>query len=264
MPSFLARRTITIITTFGLLALGGLAWATIFRIDTPAPRVSPKVHTITPDEMFGVCGFEKQDAPFFTDAEYRRAIAEYERQLGQLQPGDAASERLSGLRDGLKECRENDKNKRHAERAKKSCKSLVKEHAAAQESAWNAVETADGAFKREIVSWGERFRPALEKCLRQMRCRLDSKKDMQEALDVYREFSNELFYMPDFKRMKICGVTVRDLQRWCSAEIGENTTKDICTDPDLIRIALTQLGEYDLPPNFLGLDTGGAVGGHAP
>lgn len=258
------KLTRALLLVAGLVAAGGVAWATIFRLDPDPPRSSPKVGRITPDDMVNSCAFEQQDTPFFTDAEYRNAIAEYEREIGKTQVGDPNLERLSGLREALKECRENDRNKRHAQKASRSCKDLVKEHRTAQEAAWNAVEWANVPFKRDIVSWGDRFKPALEKCMKRMRCRLDSKKDMQEALDVYREFRNNLFNMSGFKSMKICGVTIRDLERWCSTDVGENTVADVCFDTDMIRIALTQLSPYEFPPYIFGGDSGGAVGGNAP
>jgi hypothetical protein len=231
-----------------VVAVSGVAYATIFRIDTTPPRQSPKVGRITPDEMFSVCGFEKSDQPYFLDKEYRDAIREYGLQIHQLDPASPEAKRLQGLQEGLKECRENDRNKRHAERAKKSCKALVREHKAASERAW-AADNAGVAYKSEIMSWGERFREPLEKCLKSMRCRLDNKEDMAEALAVYREVVDEMsgwiLDVKDVEKMKICGVTIRDLRRWCTVDVatdGTTTeTKDICTDPKTIKETLNLL-----------------------
>ncbi len=230
------------------VAVSGVAFATIFRLDPAPPKRSPKIERITPDAMFTICGFEQSDQPFFLDKEYRDAIREYGLQIHQLDPASPEAQRLQGLQEGMKECRENDRNKRHAERAKKSCKALVREHKAASERAW-AADSAGVAFKSEIMSWGERFREPLEKCLKSMRCRLDNKQDMAEALAVYREVVDEMsgwiLDVNGVESMKICGTTIRDLRRWCTIDVGTdgNTTqtKDICTDPKTIADTLNLL-----------------------
>ncbi|MBL9010281.1 MAG: hypothetical protein JNL56_03790 [Alphaproteobacteria bacterium] len=245
----------------------GLASATIFRLDPAPPRVSPKVAALTPDEMFSICGFERQAAPFFTDREYRNAIRDYGLQMHRLDPASPEAQRLAGLQEGLKECRENDRNKRYAEEAKRSCKALVKAHKAASQRAW-AADEAGVAFKSEIMSWGERFREPLEKCLKSMRCRLDNKQDMAEALAVYREVVDEMSgWILDVKgveKMKICGVTIRDLRRWCTVEqstSGNTTTStDICTDAKTMRDTINLLQGLK-PRSFPSPAPGGSVSG---
>ena len=245
----------------------GIASATIFRLDPAPPKVSPKVGALSPDDLVSICAFEKQAAPFFTDREYRNAIHDYGLRIHALDPASQEAQRLTGLQEALKECRENDRNKRYAEEAKRSCKALVKAHKAASDRAW-AADEAGVAFKTEIMSWGERFREPVEKCLKSMRCRLDNKQDMAEALSVYREVVDEMAgWILDVKgveRMKICGVTIRDLRRWCTVEQSSsgNTTisTDICTDAKTMRetINLLQgLKRRSFPPPA----PGGAVSG---
>lgn len=222
---------------------------------------------MTPDMMFSICGFETQDEPFFTDREYQWAIHEYGLEMHKLDPDTDGYKRLAGLQEGMKECRENDRNKRYAKQANRSCKALVKAHKAASERAW-AADNAKVAYKSEIMSWGERFREPLKKCLKSMRCRLNNKQDMAEALSVYREVVDEMHgWILDVKgaeRMKICGVTIKDLRKWCEVEQSTDgkTTQvvDICTDPKTLRDTINLL--QGLRSRSLSSSTpGGLVGG---
>ncbi len=244
-------RLVTVLACLATLS-AGIASATIFRIDTSPPKTSVKVGKLTADEIMSVCAFEKRDDPFFTDKEYQAGIKEYEMAAkGESDAKSPKAQRLQGNIEALKECRENDRNKRHAAKAKRSCKDLVKSHKAASASAWDAVENKT-AYRDEIMSWGERFREPVELCLKSMRCRYNSKKDMAEAVAVYREVVDEMSgWILDVKNvedMHICGTTIRDLKRWCQVETGtdaEGNTKikDICTDPEMMAIALQKLQE---------------------
>lgn len=229
------------------LSLLPSAAAQSFSVPEPAPRSSIKVERITPEMMFEICGFEQQDAPFFLDHEYLRAIAEYNREIGQLPAGSSEATRLAGLRDALKECRENDLNKRYVVEASRSCKALTRAHLEAAARAHAAIDLG-WADPRDVAQWGERFRKPLEKCLKSMRCRLDNRKDMAEALDVYRSvvvtMQGWTMDIDGVNDMKICGVTVRDMQAWCGtdrAKVDDPNNNDICTNPQAISLALRRL-----------------------
>lgn len=223
------------------LAVSTTSLAAAFDAPAPEPRRSIKVERITPDMMAEICGFEQQDKPFFLDNEYRRAIADYSAQIAKLEPGSQEAQRLSGLRDLLNECRENDLNKRSAQRARRSCKDLVREHK--KSSARVEAIIASGNIPRgEVMDWGERFWPPLQKCLDSMKCRLNNSQDMEDALAVYHEVVDEmsgwLLDVQGAESMKVCGATIRDLKKWCKTEVsseGNTTTlKDVCVDPRTI------------------------------
>lgn len=273
----MTHRRFLIRTGLALLAgaaAAGISLATIFNLSNLPPS-SIKVERITPDMMFSICGFEQQDQPFFLDDEYRRAIFEYGAQLLEMDPLSSEAKRIEGLREGLIECRESDRNKRYVKRANRSCKALVRNHKAASERAWALNgENKDGTLKHEIMSWGERFREPLKRCLERMRCRYDNKQDMEEALAVYREVVDEMSgWILDVKGaddMKICGATIRDLKRWCTVEqsTSGNTTqsKDICTDAKTIKDAINLLQSLRrMPPGgWPKVNAGGAIGGGTP
>ena len=229
------RLPLTLVAAF---TAAGVACATSFAVPAPDARRASRVAQITPDQMFEICGFERQDEPFFLDSEYRRALAEYDAQINRGGLPAAQLERLKGLRDGLVECRENDLNKRAAKRAMRSCKDLVREHKAASERAEALIEYGYTS-RGEVMAWGERFRAPLDKCLKSMKCRTENKQDLEETLAVYREVVDEMTgWFQDVKgaeQMKICGSTIRDVKNWCVVEDrpDENNfvkTRDDCKD----------------------------------
>lgn len=234
--------------TFALLA-AGMAEAATIAIDPPPARSSIKVERITPEMMFEICGFERQDAPFFLDNEYRRGIAEFEARIARLDPNSQEANRLSELRDGLNECRENDLNKRYAKRAMRSCRALVRYHGMASTRAENILD-AGYTPKGEVLDWGERFRAPLEKCLKSMRCRLDNQQDLEETLLVYRRIVDQMQgWFIDVKgvdQMKICGSTIRDVRNWCEDHSRPNAdniveVKDRCTDGRALMLTIRLL-----------------------
>jgi hypothetical protein len=221
------------------LAAATTTVAAAFNVPTPEPRRSPKVERISSDDMIEICGFSEQDTPFFLDSEYRRAIKDYTDQISSAPDINApAIERLIQLRSVMEECRENDANKRSAKRAMRSCKDLVREHKAASARA-EYMAQLEGTPRHIMEAWGERFWPPLQKCLDSMRCRLDNKRDMEDALAVYHEVVDEMTgWLLDVKgaeSMKICGATIRDLKKWCKTDVSTagNTTavSDVCVDP---------------------------------
>ncbi|BCW87703.1 hypothetical protein sos41_08330 [Alphaproteobacteria bacterium SO-S41] len=249
----------------------GIASAASFTVPTLEARRSHRVQQITPDQIFEICGFENQDEPFFLDSEYRRALAEYDSQLGRLDIPQAQHDRINGLRDGLAECRENDLNKRAAKRAMRSCKDLVREHKAASERAEAIIEY--GYTPRgEVMSWGERFRAPLDKCLKSMKCRTENKKDLEETLSVYREVVDEMTgWFQDVKgaeKMKICGSTIRDVRNWCEVKDrpDENNivkTRDDCKDGRSLMLTIKLLQNIRIR-TFPTAPPGGAVPVAAP
>ena len=237
----------------------------------------PKTGYLTADQMFGICGFEESPNRQFTDREYSAAYHYYTNlamAAGVEADGDVQRERALGLRDGIVECRERDKAKDAAKKSYASCKALVANHRESVERAWalRARYPTDGALLNEMRRWAEYFRAPLEKCLKSMKCRLDNKQDMQEALDVYREVVDEMHVggvhvLDKGENLQICGVSIRDIKRWCTATTtnseGDEVNKDICTDPDFISIALSQL--YDAmrpsPPPYYDSGVGGVFSG---
>jgi len=234
---------------FAFIAATGAAQAVTIAIEPPPARSSIKVERITPDMMFEICGFEQQDQPFFLDNEYRRAIAELNGRIARGDPNAPETRRIAEIRDALDECRENDLNKRYAQRAMRSCKALVKNHDAAS---MRAEVILDGGYtpKGEVLSWGERFRAPLEKCLKSMRCRLDNKQDLEETLAVYRQLADQMQgWLLDVKgldQMKICGSTMRDIRNWCEAHSqpdrdGTVQVRDMCTDGRTLMLTIQLL-----------------------
>lgn len=244
------------------------ALAESFAVPATEPRRSSRVQRISPDEMFEICGFERQDQPFFLDSEYRHGIADYNQRLLQLDPNTPEAQRLEGLRDGLQECRENDLNKRYAQRAMRSCKALVEAHRAAS---GRAEMILDGGYtpKGEVLAWGERFRAPLEKCLKSLKCRVDNKRDEEEVLSVYRQIVDEmqgwLLDVKGVERMQICGSTVRDVRNWCEVKDrpdADNIIKvrDDCKTPHELMLTIKLLQNIRIR-TFPQPNAGGTIGG---
>ncbi len=243
-----ASRLLQIACVF--IAAVGVAKAASLTIAPPPARSSIKIERVTPDMMFEICGFGEQDTPFFLDAEYRRAINELSDMVARGDPDSPVTERIAGIRDALEECRENDMNKRNARRAMRSCRALVKNHDAASARAEYAIEFGSTP-KKVVLGWGERFRAPLEKCLKSMRCRLDSQKDMDETLAVYRQIVDQMQgWLLDVKgldQMKICGSTIRDIRNWCESRTEgaarSNTVEvtDMCTDGRTLMLTIRLL-----------------------
>ena len=262
------RFVLIVLATF---LVASTAYAASFTVAAPETRRSSRVPQITPDQMFEICGFENQDEPFFLDSEYRRALAEYDAQLGRPELTQAQHEHIAGLRDGLAECRENDLNKRAAKRAMRSCKDLVREHKAASERAETIIEY--GYTPRgEVMSWGERFRAPLDKCLKSMKCRTENQKDLDETLAVYREVVDEMTgWFQDVKgadKMKICGSTIRDVKNWCEVESRPDadnnvTIRDDCKDGRSLMLTIKLLQNIRIR-TFPQSTPGGAISGGAP
>ncbi|MFT3810806.1 MAG: hypothetical protein QM698_12880 [Micropepsaceae bacterium] len=234
---------------FALTAATGAAKAVTITIDPPPARSSIKVERITPDMMFEICGFERQDQPFFLDSEYRRAIADLNQKIWSGDIHSPVTRRLAEIRDALEECREDDMNKRYAKRAMRSCRALVKNHDLASIRAEALLENGYTP-KGVVLDWGERFRPPLEKCLKSMRCRLDNKQDLEETLAVYRQLADQMQgWLLDVKgldQMKICGSTMRDIRNWCEShsqpdQDGMVKVNDICTNGRALMLTIRLL-----------------------
>lgn len=204
------------------------------------PRSSIKVERITPEMMINVCAEQGKDEVVFLDSEYDRAMREIRGRARNAAGNATEVERLNGLVTWLKECKENNRNIRYAQRSKRSCKALLKNHKAAADSAWSAVAEGwpDKYFLEDMNNWRERFREPLEKCLREMPCRMDNRQDMEMAAQLYRQFTYDWFGPATFEKMKICGVTVRNLQYWCRSAPEGNTTTNICVDAGTMANAL--------------------------
>ncbi|BCW87702.1 hypothetical protein sos41_08320 [Alphaproteobacteria bacterium SO-S41] len=188
--------------------------------------------------MVEICDEDKSSEPYFLDSEYARAIAEVSGRISRLDLRSDEAEALDHTRSFLKYCREDDRQKRFAKRAMRSCKDLVREHRAATESAWRAVESGDVAQVLATL-WGERYRAPLEKCLASMKCRLGNQQDMDETVAVYRQIVDEmetwLLAVKGIRNMKICGSTLRDVRDWCTTreaagKEGQSNPEDWCTN----------------------------------
>lgn len=271
MPRFTATaRRAWIAAIICIAALIAPATATIFEIDEDelrresTSRKSPKLPPVDPAKMAESCGEGGKSGSRFTDAEYRRAMQMIDADIGKLKLPSHDFAPLDAMQKAIRKCREDDANKRAAARAGKDCKELLKAHKEAAARAAAYVKDQPEAAK-DVEKWGERFREPLKSCLEKKPCRLDSRADMKQALELYQAFPRAALAGEVFHGLKLCGVTVRDIRRWCRRTVG-GKQEDICFDINGLREALEKA------PNLAPLDAaapadkGGAVkaGGGKP